>query len=131
MKLSMNKRVSSLSIAFLGFIGWFIYLANTAQKSIFFEFVDNIPYGDKLAHFFLFGLLSLAVNFSFKLKVFMLGWFEVYAGSIFVFLFVLIEEFSQHFIPSRTMTAADLFADIMGIIVFSLITKLISKYNYR
>ncbi|MEW6997415.1 VanZ family protein [Colwelliaceae bacterium BS250] len=125
----MHKLVSILSVAFLGFIAWVIYLANTAQNSVFFEFVASIPYGDKLGHFCLFGLLSLGANFAFKLKSFKLVSVEVYAGSVFVFLFVLIEELSQYFIPSRTMDITDLLADIFGIIVFGLVTKLISTYT--
>ena len=125
----MHKLVSILSVAFLGFIAWVIYLANTAQNSVFFEFVASIPYGDKLGHFCLFGLLSLGVNFAFKLKSFKLVSVNVYDGSAVVLLFVLIEELSQYFIPSRTMDIADLLADIFGIIVFGLVTKLISKYT--
>jgi hypothetical protein len=127
--ITMHKLVSILSVAFLGFIAWVIYLANTAQHSVFFEFVASIPYGDKLGHFCLFGLLSLGVNFAFKLKSFKLVSVNVYAGSAVVLLFVLIEELSQYFIPSRTMDIADLLADIFGIIVFGLVTKLISKYT--
>ena len=40
-----------IAIGFFGFIGWVIYLANTGQKSVFFELVAAIPYGDKLGIF--------------------------------------------------------------------------------
>ena len=129
MELSMHKLISILSVAFLGFIAWIIYLANTAQNSVFFEFVASIPYGDKLGHFCLFGLLSLGANFAFKLKSVTLVSVEIYLGSALVFLFVLIEELSQYFIPNRTMDVTDLLADIFGIIVFGLATKLLSKYT--
>lgn len=125
----MHKLISTLSIIFLGFIAWIIYLANTAQSSIFFEFVGTIPYGDKLGHFCLFGLLTLGANFAFKLKSYKLLSLNVYVGSMTVFLFVLAEELSQYFIPSRTLDVTDLFSDIVGIITFSLITKFISKYT--
>jgi hypothetical protein len=125
----MHKLISLLSVIFLGFITWIIYLANTAQNSIFFEFVASIPYGDKLGHFCLFGFLTLGANFAFKLKSYKLLSFNVYIGSIAVLLLVLIEELSQYFIPSRTLDATDLLADIVGIITFSLITKFISKYT--
>ena len=125
----MHKLISILSVTFLGFIAWVIYLANTAQRSIFFEFVGSIPYGDKLGHFCLFGFLTLGTNFAFKLKSYNLQSVNVYVGSMAVFFFVLLEELSQYFIPSRTLDAIDLFADFVGIIVFSLITKFISKYT--
>jgi hypothetical protein len=125
----MHKLISTISVAFLGFVAWIIYLANTAQHRIFFEFVASIPYGDKLGHFCLFGLLTLGANFAFKLKSFTLLSLKIYLGSSVVFVFVLVEELSQYFIPSRTLDATDLLADIVGIITFSLVTKFISKYT--
>jgi len=124
----MHKLISIISVAFLMFITWIIYLANTAQNSIFFELVARIPYGDKLGHFCLFGLLTLGVNFAFKLKSYKLISFNIYVGSTVVFFFVLLEELSQYFIPSRTLDITDLLADILGIITFSLVTKFISKH---
>jgi VanZ family protein len=111
------------------FITWIIYLANTAQNSIFFELVASIPYGDKLGHFCLFGLLTLVVNFAFKLKSYTLISFNIYVGSTVVLFFVLLEELSQYFIPSRTLDITDLLADVVGIITFSLVTRLISNYT--
>ncbi len=125
----MHKLISFLSVSFLAFIIWIIYLANTAQSSIFFELVGSIPYGDKLGHFCLFGFLTLGVNFAFKLKSYKLASFNIYVGSMVVFLFVLLEELSQYFIPSRTLDVMDLIADIVGIIAFSFVTKFISNYT--
>ncbi|MDO6486998.1 VanZ family protein [Colwellia sp. 6_MG-2023] len=124
----MHKLISIIAVAFLMFITWIIYLANTAQNSIFFELVASIPYGDKLGHFCLFGLLTLGVNFVFKLKSYTLISLNIYVGSTVVFFFVLLEELSQYFIPSRTLDITDLLADILGIITFSLVTKFISKH---
>ncbi len=121
-----------LSVAFLGFIVWIIYLANTGQSSVFFNLVASIPYGDKLGHFCLFGLLTLGFNFVFKLKSFNLVFFnlaslKVYVGSSVVLLFAVLEELSQYFIPNRTLDATDLLADVVGILLFNLITKFISR----
>lgn len=124
----MHKLISLLSVMFLGFIIWIIYLANTAQNSVFFELVASIPFGDKLGHFLLFGLLTLAANFVFKLKKITLFSINIYAGSVIVFFFALIEELSQHFIASRTLDANDFIADIIGIVVFSVLTKRISRH---
>mgnify|MGYP000747398890 CR=1 FL=1 len=125
----MHKFIAFVSVAFFGFIIWIIYLANTSQNSVFFEFVASIPYGDKLGHFCLFGLLTLAANFAFKLRFFTIISCKMYMGAIVVFLFALIEELSQHFISNRTLDAIDLFADVIGIITFSFLTLMISKYR--
>jgi VanZ family protein len=124
----MNKLIPFLSISFFGFILWVIYLANTGQHSVFFELVASIPYGDKLGHFCLFGILTLAANFTFKLKSFQLLSVEVYLGSILVFFFVVLEESSQFFIATRTIDALDLSADFIGIVLFNLVTKYLRKY---
>ncbi|MGB2740217.1 MAG: VanZ family protein [Cognaticolwellia sp.] len=131
MSSNMYKVILILSATFLGFILWIIYLANTAQPSVFFNFVASIPYGDKVGHFCLFGFLSLGANFVFKLKKFSLGLFNVYWGSAAVLFFVVIEELSQYFIPNRTLDATDLIADFLGIIVFNFITLFISLYSYK
>lgn len=119
----MHKLISVFSILFFGFILWVIYLANTAQKSIFFDLVASIAYGDKLGHFCLFGFLTLGANFAFKLRYLAFSSLHVYVGSMTVFIFVILEELSQHFVTSRTLDATDLLADFVGIIVFSLLTK--------
>ena len=129
MHKTTHKIMIIFSISFLAFIAWVIYLANTAQPSVFFELIAHIPYGDKVGHFCLFGFLSFGANFAFKLKKFSLGFFKLYWGSAAVLLFVVIEELSQYFIPNRTLDATDLIADFLGIIVFSFITRFISLYN--
>jgi len=127
----MKKIIPLLSISFFGFILWIIYLANTGRNSIFFEFVASIPYGDKLGHFCLFGLLTLALNFSCKLKSLHLMSIKVYLGSIVVFAFVIIEETSQFFIATRTVDMLDLLADFIGIVFFNVVTKYLQRYaNY-
>lgn len=123
----MHKLITIVSVTFLGFIIWVIYQANTGQHSIFFELVRSIPYGDKVGHFCLFGLLALGANFAVKLKSYSVLSCNLYIGSSVVFLFVLLEELSQYFIPSRTLDIADLLADALGILTFSLITKLINN----
>lgn len=128
----MNKTIKALipllSISFFCFILWIIYLANTGQNSLFFQFVASIPYGDKLGHFCLFGLLTLAANFTFKLKSFQILSMKIYLGSILVLTFVVIEELSQYYIPNRTLDALDLMADVFGIVFFTLSTTYLRKH---
>lgn len=123
----MKKIIPYLSISFFGFILWVIYLANTGQQSIFFQLVASIPYGDKLGHFCLFGLLTLAANFTFKLKSYQLFSMSIYQGSLLVLAFVVIEECSQFFIATRTLDAMDLLADFIGILFFNIVTKYLSQ----
>lgn len=129
----MYKVISTISVSFFVFIGWIIYLANTGQKSIFFDLVARIPYGDKLGHFCLFGCLTLAANLLLKFRRVNfsnvpISNVPIYTGTVLVFLFVLIEELSQHFIPNRTLDGVDLIADIIGIILFNFLTILLANW---
>ena len=117
----------TISSTFFMFIIWMIYLANTGQDSIFFEFVRQIPFGDKIAHLCLFGLLTLLANLTFKFKVFKFGGFNVYLGTGAVYIFVTIEELSQYFIPARTLDLFDFSANMLGILLFTWLSSLLAK----
>lgn len=116
-----------IAIGFFGFIGWVIYLANTGQKSVFFDLVAVIPYGDKLGHFCLFGLLTLFINLAFKFKTMAVGGRPIYLAVLIVSTFVILEELSQYFVESRTLDFIDLIADFAGIAVFSAISAWLCK----
>lgn len=82
--------------------------------------VYRFPYGDKVGHFVLFGLLSLAVNLSV---------FEARPASDFKRLAVItslllalaigLEEYSQRFFPTRTSDIIDLTASYLGVALFA------------
>lgn len=120
-----------LALGFAGFILWIIYLANTGEPSIFFDFVRALPFGDKLGHFGLFGMLTLLMNFACKLKTIKMASLSVYWGAIFVFSFAVLEELSQFFVASRTLDITDVLADIAGIVFFSWLTFLINKWRSK
>ena len=119
------------AVAFFCFILWVIYLANTGQNSVFFQFVASIPYGDKLGHFCLFGLLTLATNLAFRFKAFQFYSIKLFLGTILVSSFVIIEEFSQYFIPNRSFDLIDLSADFVGIVFFTIVTSYLNKITLR
>ncbi|ABV34778.1 conserved hypothetical protein [Shewanella sediminis HAW-EB3] len=123
----MNRLVVSLALVFFAFILWVIYLANTGSTSVFFELVGVLPYGDKLGHFCLFGMLTFLFNLASRCKSFPIGRFRLYYGTAVVTIFVLAEEISQGFIPSRTFDLMDLTADALGILSFTYVTYLSSK----
>jgi polysaccharide biosynthesis protein VpsQ len=113
----MYRVTSTLAFCFFLFILWIIYLANTGSSSIFFNFVRSIPYGDKWGHVGLFGFLTLLAIVGSKFRSFSCGRLNIYYGAAVVFLFALVEELSQAFIPSRTFDFVDLVANSIGILV--------------
>ncbi|GGP59312.1 hypothetical protein GCM10009347_27120 [Shewanella algicola] len=116
-----------IGAGFFGFILWIIYLANTGGNSIFFDLIRHIPYGDKVGHMLLFGLLTYVANLALLSRHFLLGRIPLYYGAVLVSIFVLSEEISQGFIPSRTLDIVDLIADAVGIILFSYLSGLTQR----
>jgi len=127
----LYKVTVSLTIILLALISWGIYLSNTGGDNFLFVFVMNLPYGDKIAHFWLFGFLTLGFNIILFFKVYKIGSLKLYYGSIIVSIGVLLEEISQYYIPYRTFSVNDLIADTIGISLFSAISyyvhRIISK----
>ena len=122
----MSKWIKGITVVFLLFIIWIIYSADTGGKNIFFDFVNWLPFGDKVGHFFLFGIFTLAVNFALNFKRF--KYFRILPiGTFLVAICVFVEELSQAFFPKRTLDIADLIADGLGILVFTFVGNLLNK----
>lgn len=120
----MHKAALVCALLFLVLLAWIIYLADTGQQSLFFDFAGAIPYGDKIGHFFIFGLLTLLINLACHHKTFPLRWLQnrrIYPGSVLVLLGALIEEASQALVPNRSFEFGDILADILGIVAFTVL----------
>lgn len=124
----MHKIIILFTVSFSAFLGWIIHMANTGQETLFFMFANKVPWGDKISHIFFYGLLALLLNLSTKCKCISVRDYSLYLGSILVFLFVTLEEFSQYLIPARTFDLKDYVASLFGIWVFSFLTTLFDKY---
>lgn len=123
----MQRLILSLTVAFFVFMLWIIYLADTGQGSVWFDLAEVIPFGDKVGHMFLFGILTFGVNISTSYKLVNIGVLQVFLGTLIVSLFVVVEELSQYFTPSRTLDVNDLIADAIGIIAFTILSYYFSK----
>ena len=124
----MYRLIAVVAIGFFVFILWIIYLANTGGSSIFFDFVRSIPNGDKLGHLGLFGFLTLVAITGLRFRTLSCGKFNIYYGAVLVMLFVVGEEMSQAFIPSRTFDFIDLAADSVGIFLAVGLAYIVNRY---
>ena len=94
-------------------------MANVGQNHIFFEMTDLIPYGDKFAHAFLYGFLTLFLNIALKCRAIKIHSFYLQAGSLTVLTFAILEELAQYSLPNRTLDMIDLAADVVGVCIFT------------
>ncbi|MFK8019972.1 MAG: VanZ family protein [Pseudomonadales bacterium] len=91
----------------------------TVSPSIF-SFINAIPYGDKLGHFGIFGILTFVVTQNISASRAIL-W-----GTVLVTLVVIVEEFLQLLSATRTFSFLDLGASLMGVAVFAVLSYVYS-----
>ncbi len=114
-----NWRIIIAAIVFLSIV-FTILMVNQGHSNFAILYIRDVPYGDKLAHCLLFGLLNGVLVFAFRGRTISIGPLCVYKGALLVSLFVLVEECSQMWIPTRQFEMLDLAADFVGILLSSL-----------
>ena len=129
--MKVRTLIRIIGISFLFFIGFVILSANFGWDFFFFAWVKYLPLGDKMAHFLLVGGVSFFVNLLLDVKKIKLGKREVLLGSIAVFTFITLEEFSQLFLIRRNFDLIDLSANYLGILLFGQLALLIcEKFHF-
>lgn len=108
-----------LALAFLAFTIWIIHEANIGRDNILFKTVRATPYGDKIGHVLLAGILTLVANFLFRHRCWQLAKLRLPFGSLAIFAIAIIEEASQYFLPTRSLDIFDALANLAGILIFS------------
>jgi polysaccharide biosynthesis protein VpsQ len=112
-----------IAIGYILLVIAIIFIADHKTYHHIFDIIRSIPFGDKIGHFVLIGLLAFVVNVLFACKTIKLYRFRFLLGGLIVVLLVTLEEFSQLFIKVRTFDLGDLIADYLGILLFSYLAK--------
>ena len=110
------------ALIFFSFICWIILQANTGSSSLFFTIASAFPYGDKLGHLMLYGILTLLSNVAVSFRRTSIANHNLSLGASMVLFFSFAEEFSQAFLPNRNFDSLDLSADLVGIFLFNWIS---------
>ena len=118
-----------LTLVFFGGLCWIIYLADTARTIYPFELLHDIPQGDKLGHFGLFGGLAWLLNRSLDFRRLQVGRFPLQLGAVLVMTFAAGEELTQWFFPNRHCDLADLLADLCGVVCFTLLQQRWNRHH--
>ncbi|CAA6808011.1 MAG: Trypsin [uncultured Sulfurovum sp.] len=117
---TINPRII-LPLSFFIFISFIIYLADSADHNFAFRLIGQIPYGDKLMHALLYGVMALFLNYGLNFKSKNIFGFNMQVGALIVLTFAGLEEITQYWLPSRTCDMFDFVADTVGVILFSFI----------
>ncbi len=92
-----------------------IVAANAGSTNPVFRVVKSIPYGDKVIHALLFGLLAYLANRALGFRHLQFRWLQI--GSLGVLVLALGEELTQGLNPHRSLDALDAAADIGGVAI--------------
>lgn len=123
----MSTRIKFITVVYFLILVGLVFLANNKGTRYLLNFTGNIPFGDKLGHFFLMGFFSFLMNLVLQAKTFQIWKIRVLSGSLLVLIIVTLEEFSQIFVSGRTFDSGDLIADCLGILVFGKFARLMLR----
>ena len=123
-----------LAILFGLFILTIILLADLGKLGFLYSLYD-FPYGDKVGHFILYGVLTLLIDLTLlpssarKSSSTIISSRRRVAVRVGLFLAVAItvEEFSQQYFSNRTFDLIDLGASVLGVLVFSWLAMKLKK----
>ena len=101
-----------------------VLIVNLGLGPVYFPFIYNYPGMDKIGHFILMGILSFLVNTLLKGEKISVLSLSLLKGSLIVIFIVMLEEFSQIFLTYRAFSLLDIFADLLGIILFGRLADL-------
>ena len=86
----------------------------------FLRFINKIPFGDKIGHFVLYGILTLLVDLAlFRSLPLLNRRLLVLRVALILALLIGLEEFSQQYFPNRSFDLVDLAFSYLGVIFFS------------
>lgn len=108
-----------LAILFSLFIIAIIVLADIAQLGIL-GWLNRIPFGDKIGHFTLYGILTLLLDLAlFRSLPHLDRRLLSLRIALLLILLIGLEEFSQQYFPNRSFDLVDLAFSYLGVIFFS------------
>jgi uncharacterized membrane protein YhaH (DUF805 family) len=115
---SAFKKFIPFTLFFL-FICWLIVLADLDKENPILYIGHKVPFGDKIGHFMLYGLLALLINIALKFKKIHYKNVSWLLGSSMVLIFAISEEFSQLAFESRTFDFVDMLFNVLGVLFLS------------
>jgi VanZ family protein len=110
----------------------FIGIVISADRGAsFWNFLNELPMGDKLGHLGLVGTLSLLLNLTLKGKSAPRPFSRLMLGTLVIAAIMTAEELSQAFFPARTLDLLDGLANLTGAALGQWAARFILRPNGR
>lgn len=123
----MQKFLLILTTVFTGIVFWVISIANSGSQHPLMAMLNYVPFGDKVAHFVLYGSFALLLIVASKLRFTQIGPCRIYTAALWVTCFVTIEESSHLFIDTRSFEIPDMIMNMLGIVTACLCARTVSE----
>ena len=123
--------VRILLVGFVACLAGIIFSVDSGSRPEVWEDVYAIPFVDKIGHLVLMGMFSFLANLSLHCRSIRVLDRRIMIGTLVVLAIVVMEEFSQAFIATRHCDAADLVADVIGIVLGAAAAKPCQRLRLR
>lgn len=125
------KFIRAVTLIFFLFICYVIFSADTSSMPDWMYVIYHFPNGDKLGHFILYGIMAFLMNVSFPNWSYRAGGITLPGGGLLFAVFSILEEISQSFFASRSSSWLDLTFSLLGIVVFSVFSRLFIRFALK
>ena len=125
-------RVSrALAVLYGALLLLIIAAVNLGGTYTLFGWLGHVPYGDKLGHFLLFGMMGLLLDHAAKRHSLRPLGLMIPTAPMALLVFVAAEELSQRWLSTRTFDLGDLAADFAGIGLFVVLGRVLDQMSAR
>jgi VanZ family protein len=121
------KKLRVITLLFFLFICFVIFSADTSRIPSWMYSIYHFPNGDKVGHFILYGIMAFLMNISFPNWKYRVGSVTLPGGGLLFAFFSILEEISQSFFASRSSSLLDVTFSLLGILVFSFLSRLVLR----
>ena len=108
--------MTRLALAYTALLAAAVVAANSGHLPAFAQYLHDLPGGDKVLHFLMFGTLALVANLALTASGKRQLARAIVTGCLITAIIATVEEFTNQFVPSRDWSLGDLTANYLGIL---------------
>jgi VanZ family protein len=105
-----------LALAYAALLAATVVAANTGHLPSFAQYLHDLPGGDKVLHFLMFGTLALVANLALVASGKRPLARTIATGCLITATIATFEEFTNQFVPARDWSLGDLAANYLGVV---------------